>query len=219
LNQLPRAIATKSLYMKKAFIIPLLITFVVSVGWVNRHHGANEPWVASPEQESEKMPSTEESLIAFNTMMDVVTHQRCMNCHPSDNVPKQGLDSHAHNFGITRANAGNATNCNTCHQKENNAYSGVPGAPEWGLAPHNMRWEGLSRIEIAQSMMNPANNGNRTPNDIMHHLTEHELVLWAWEPGVDAAGNPREKPPVAKADYIAAVKKWISLGAVIPEGE
>jgi hypothetical protein len=80
-----------------------------------------------------------------------------------------------------------------------------------------MRWEGLSRIEIAKSMMNRQNNGNRSADDIMHHLTEHELVLWAWEPGIDAAGNPRELPPVPKDEYIAAVKRWIELGANIPE--
>lgn len=82
-----------------------------------------------------------------------------------------------------------------------------------------MRWEGLSRIEIAESMMNPENNGNRSAEDIMHHLTEHELVLWAWEPGVDASGEPRELPPHSKEVYIEAVKKWIELGAVIPEEE
>ena len=155
----------------------------------------------------------------FNKMMDVLTHQRCLNCHPSDNIPKQGEDSHDHRFGITRVNGVSTTNCNTCHQDSNNKYSGVPGAPHWALAPHKMRWEGLSRTEIAKSMMNPRNNGNRSAEDIMHHLTEHELVLWAWEPGVDAEGNPRELPPVPVEEYIAAVKKWIALGAVIPEEE
>lgn len=159
----------------------------------------------------------EESEIAFNTMMDVLTHQRCINCHPNDNIPKQGEDQHSHRFGITRVNSTTATNCNTCHQSSNDDYSGVPGAPEWALAPHKMRWEGLSRIEIAQSMMNPENNGGRTAEDVMHHLTEHELVLWAWEPGVDAEGNPREKPPVPVDEYIEAVKTWIELGAMIPE--
>ena len=159
-----------------------------------------------------------ESVIAFNKMMDVLTHQRCVNCHPSDHIPKQGEDSHAHRFDITRANSvGAATNCNTCHQASNNNISGVPGAPEWSLAPHKMRWEGLSRAEIAKSMMNRKNNGDRSAEDIMHHLTEHELVLWAWEPGVDAEGNPRELPPVPVEEYIAAVKKWIELGAQIPE--
>lgn len=166
---------------------------------------------------NESVLSEDQNVAAFDKMMDVLTHQRCMNCHPSDNVPKQGEDSHAHYFGIDRLNMGLATNCNTCHQDTNNDMSGVPGAPEWSLAPHSMRWEGLSRTEIARSMMDPVRNGGRDADDIMHHLTEHELVLWAWEPGIDASGQPREKPPVAKEEFIEAVKTWIANGAVIPE--
>lgn len=155
----------------------------------------------------------------FDKMMAVLTHQRCMNCHPSDNVPKQGEDSHPHYFGMTRGE-GNlgfaATNCNTCHQHENNDFSGVPGAPEWSLAPESMKWEGLSRVEIAQSMLDKKRNGDRTPHEVMEHLTEHELVLWAWTPGVNADGIPREKPPVPKDEYIKAVKEWFEAGAIIP---
>ncbi len=157
---------------------------------------------------------------AFNKMMDVLTHKRCVNCHPSDNIPKQGEDSHPHYFGMSRGqnNLGfQATKCTTCHQNENNNFSGVPGAPEWSLAPQSMRWEGLSRTEIAKSMLNRANNGNRTHEEVMHHLTEHALVLWAWTPGVNANGTPREKPPVPKEEYIKAVKQWFKNGAVIPE--
>ena len=65
-------------------------------------------------------------------------------------------------------------------------------------------------------MLNPKNNGGRNLEEIVEHLTEHELVLWAWEPGIDAAGNPREKPPVSKEEYIKAVKEWAEAGAVIP---
>ena len=80
-----------------------------------------------------------------------------------------------------------------------------------------MAWEGLSRVEIAKSMLDPKINGGRTLKETVKHLTEHELVLWAWEPGVDAAGNPREKPPVPKDEYIKAVKEWAAAGAIIPE--
>jgi len=133
-------------------------------------------------EKSEKKANT-----SFDTMMRVLTHQRCVNCHPNDNVPKQGDDGHPHYFDIKRGmNIENsaATNCTTCHQSENNSYSGVPGAPEWALT--------------------------------MHHLTEHELVLWAWEPGIGANGIPREVPPVPKEEYIAAVKKWFEEGHIIP---
>ena len=156
----------------------------------------------------------------FDKMMSVLEHKRCTNCHPSDDVPKQGPDSHPHYFDMKRGknNVGfEATNCGTCHQAENNPYSGVPGAPDWSLAPHSMRWEGLSRVEIAKSMLDPARNGGRSHTELVHHLTEHELVLWAWDPGVNARGEEREKPPVPKDEYIAAVKRWFAAGAVIPE--
>ncbi len=156
----------------------------------------------------------------FDKMMAVLTHKRCVNCHPSGDRPRQGEDSHIHNFEVQRGidNHGVAAlRCESCHQHENNDFSGVPGAPEWSLAPIEMAWEGLSRVEIVQSMLNPANNGGRNLEQIVEHLTEHELVLWAWEPGIDAAGNPREKPPVSKEEYIKAVKEWAESGAIIPE--
>ncbi len=205
--------------MKKS-LFPLIAAGIMltSISLVTARYGPDEDLPAEVTAESSEVVNIEEeSEIAFNKMMDVLTHQRCINCHPNDDIPKQGEDQHPHRFGITRVNSMTATNCNTCHQSSNNDYSGVPGAPEWALAPDKMRWEGLSRIEIAQSMMNPENNGGRSAEDVMHHLTEHELVLWAWEPGVDAEGNPREKPPVPVDEYVSAVKKWIEMGAVIPE--
>lgn len=156
----------------------------------------------------------------FDIMMKVLTHKRCVNCHPSDDYPRQGEDMHIHNFGVQRGDKNHgvaAVQCETCHQQENNDFSGVPGAPEWSLAPYSMRWLGLSKSEIAKSMLNPENNGGRTLDEIVKHLTEHELVLWAWEPGVDAEGKPREKPPVPVEEYIVAVKAWVAEGAPIPE--
>lgn len=178
--------------------------------------GPNTTELTLPISEKETVLDT---LTAFDKMMMVLTHKRCVNCHPNDNIPKQGEDSHPHYFDMERGqdNLGfQATKCTTCHQSENNNYSGVPGVPEWSLAPASMFWEGLSRTEIAKSMMDPIRNGNRTPEETMHHLTEHELVLWAWEPGKNIEGITRELPPVPKDEYIAAVKKWFEEGHIIP---
>ncbi len=162
----------------------------------------------------------EDSHENYSKMMDVLMSPRCINCHPNDNIPKQGDDGHPHYFGMSRGeeNLGyEATKCTTCHQTENNDYSGVPGAPEWSLAPAQMFWEGLSRKEVAESMMDPKRNGGRTPEETMHHLTEHALVLWAWNPGLKADGTAREIPPVPLEEYQKAVKEWIDNGAIIPE--
>lgn len=80
-----------------------------------------------------------------------------------------------------------------------------------------MAWEGLSRNEIARSMLDPEKNGGRSPAEIEQHLTQDALVLWAFEPGVDHEGNPREAPPVSKDDFIEAVKAWFAAGMPIPE--
>ena len=195
-----------------------LVIFLMAVATVGFTSLSEEKKADSPTPEHLELEAAEDT--PFDLMMKVLTHKRCVNCHPSGDRPRQGEDSHYHNFGVQRGpdNHGVAAlRCEGCHQHDNNDFSGVPGAPEWSLAPIEMQWEGLSRVEIAKSMLNRENNGNRSLAEIVKHLTEHELVLWAWEPGVDASGNPREKPPIPKEEYIKAVKEWAEAGAIIPE--
>lgn len=161
----------------------------------------------------------ETAATAFDQMMSVVTHQRCMNCHPAGDRPHQGEDSHVHRFGIERGEDGHGMptlQCGTCHQESNNLSSGVPGAPHWHLAPRSMGWEGLNKYEIAAAMLDRSKNGGRSVADIEHHLTEDPLVLWVFEPGIDHEGVAREKPPISKEAYIEAVKTWVAAGAEIP---
>lgn len=195
----------------KAYFILSLLAAIMVAGVALPQSGAVEANATAPE---------EAPAAAFDQVMAVITHKRCMNCHPSDDRPRQGEDSHLHNFGVQRGpdNHGLAAlRCETCHQTENNRFSGVPGAPHWELAPRGMGWRGLSRPEIARAMLDTEKNGGRSLDDIVHHLTEDPLVLWAWEPGVDADGKPREAPPVPKDAFIAAVKTWAAAGAPIPE--
>ena len=155
----------------------------------------------------------------FDKMMKVLTYQRCMNCHPNDNIPKQGDTSHPHYFNITGGENDHgfqAIQCHSCHQSENNDYSGVPGAPHWALAPASMAWEGFTRTEIAERILDTSLNGGKNHEELVKHMTEDELVLWAWEPGIDANGLKREIPPVSKAAFKDAVKQWFAAGAIIP---
>ena len=199
------------------FISCMITFFVLTVGLHSLEgFGEVDRYTYSPVEPVNTLTSRK----AYDTMMDVLTHERCLNCHPNDNIPKQGEDSHPHRFGITGGDDGQGyqvTKCSTCHQSENNAYSGVPGAPHWGLAPASMGWQGLSRKEIAKNMLNPSSNGGKDHNELIKHLTEDELVLWAWTPGVDAEGTRREVPPVSETEFKAAVKEWFATGAVIPE--
>lgn len=174
----------------------------------------------APQTSGTTVTSEQDALVAFETMMKVVTHKRCMNCHPSGDRPLQGEDSHVHYFGVQRGEDGHgvaALKCGTCHQESNNLQSGVPGAPHWHLAPRSMAWGGLTPTEIASRIVDPQFNGGRSLKEIEKHMTEDLLVLWAFEPGVNHEGVPREVPPVSKEDYIKAVKEWIANGAKIPE--
>ncbi len=206
--------------MKKTrFLIPALsLAIVVAViGLASTASNENEPAETTTENVSQNEAIADSP---FDKMMAVLTHKRCVNCHPSGDRPRQGEDSHLHNFGVQRGADNHglpALRCESCHQHENNNYSGVPGAPEWSLAPSKMAWEGKSRVEIARSILDPEINGGRSLEETVKHLTEHELVLWAWEPGIDASGTPREKPPVPVDEYIEAVKAWAAAGAPIPE--
>lgn len=157
---------------------------------------------------------------SYNTMMAVLMHPRCINCHPGDDVPKQGDQARPHYFGVSRGandKGFKATQCATCHQSQNNTYSGVPGAPHWALAPNSMAWQGLSKNEIARALLDVTKNGNRSHEDLVHHLTEDALVLWAFNPGVDQNGIPRTKPAVSEEAYKKAVKDWFSKGAIVPQ--
>ncbi len=197
--------------------IRLLLPFFLLVGiLIASNRGPNiNGYTLEPSLEKESQTTNE----SFDKMMDVLTHQRCMNCHPNDNIPKQGDDRHPHYFDMARGDDDKgfeATSCTTCHQSENNEYSGVPGAPHWSLAPASMGWQNLSRTEIAKKLLNKETNGGKTHEELIKHMTEDELVLWAWEPGVDADGNERTPPSVAKEEFAKAVKDWFSEGAIIP---
>ena len=197
--------------MKK---IPILLFSLLLVFGFGSMSFQNEAPSSEPKDDEETTSSA-----AFDVMMQVVTHQRCINCHPSGDRPRQGEDSHLHYFNVQRGEDGHgkaSMQCQTCHQKENNNYSGVPGAPHWHLAPKSMAWEGLNRIEIAQAILDESKNGGRSIEEIEKHLTSDPLVLWAFEPGVNNEGVPREKPPVSKEDFINAVKQWVAEGAIIP---
>lgn len=197
---------------------PVLLLIALMIGSMILLFGYTPP--NTNQSSAPQDPSLKTGMEAFDKMMAVLTHKRCVNCHPSGDRPRQGEDSHLHHFGVQRGTNNHgvaALTCASCHQQENNNLSGVPGAPEWSLAPKKMAWEGLSRVDIAQSMLNPLNNGGRSLEETVHHLTEHQLVLWAWNPGLDAEGKPREKPPVPKEEYIKAVKAWAAAGAPIPE--
>ncbi|MEW6454919.1 MAG: Isoquinoline 1-oxidoreductase subunit, partial [Pseudomonadota bacterium] len=143
-----------------------------------------------------------------------LTHPRCTNCHPASDRPRQGDDRRLHQPPVTRGADGHgvaAMRCPICHGKENFEPGRVPGHPEWHLAPASMAWEGKTVGEICEQIKDPARNGNRKVEEMIHHIGEDTLVGWAWAPG-----HGREPAPGTQKQAKALVEAWVQTGAACP---
>src|SRR3954454_23192016 len=62
----------------------------------------------------------ERSRAIFTEVGRVLTHPRCMNCHPAGEHPLQGADHHEHRPVVWRNDTGNlGTPCGECHTEQN----------------------------------------------------------------------------------------------------
>ena len=101
--------------------------------------------------------------------------------------------------------------CSICHGNANFEPGRVPGHPEWHLAPREMAWEGKTVAEICEQIKDPARNGNRKVEDLIHHIGTDTLVGWAWHPGFG-----RTPAPDTQKEAGALVEAWVKTGAACP---
>src|ERR1700754_4648671 len=101
----------------------------------------------------------ERSRMIFNEIGKVLTHPRCMNCHPAGDHPLQGADRREHSPPAWRAEAtGFPGNCHECHTDANftlpqaASYKSIPGHPRWDLAPLSMACQGKSLNDICRQL-------------------------------------------------------------------
>ncbi len=209
---------TKQVYS----ITPLVLVFVAALAFnkvrkTNNSESGYYPIAVKDTTEREK------SIQKFKEVAKVLRHPRCINCHPSDNYPRQGDDMHKHLFNVQRGNDDRGAigmKCISCHGASNNKYSGVPGAPEpddpnksrWHLAPLSMGWMGLNDAELGERLLNREMNGNMSPEDLVKHMEEDPLVLWGWNPGGD-----RAPIPIPHEEFMKTLKEWVDTGAHVPK--
>ncbi len=155
---------------------------------------------------------------AFLKVYDVLMSPRCMNCHPSGDVPLQGEDSKLHTQNIKRGADGKglyAVKCSNCHQNENRPGLHMPpGNPNWHLPPANMKmvFEGKSPRQLAAQLLNLKTNGHKTIPDLIKHISSDGLVLGGWNPG-----EGRKQPPLSHEEFTRQFNIWIENGAYLPE--
>ena len=148
----------------------------------------------------------------------VFLHPRCANCHPSGDVPAQGMEMTPHQPPVTRGPEGHGVvgmECTSCHQDRNQALARVPGAPDWHLAPREMAWVGKSPHDICEQVKDPKRNGGKSLAQIVeHNAHDKALVAWGWSPGSD-----REPAPGSQEQFGAIVAAWAETGAECPSKE
>jgi hypothetical protein len=192
-----RPMTQRSVYMVLAGI---LMTFIISLVL----HGAGR---ARDDAAAAK---------AFEAIVPVLRHPRCMNCHSKGDFPRQGDDEHPHTMSMRRGSDGMGppgVKCSTCHQDHN--LVGVhmpPGAPGWHLPSPDMPmiWEGLTDRQLCQFFKDPGRNGHRSVEQIVEHMST-PLVLWGWNPG-----EGRTSVPTSEKEFLASVEEWASKGAACP---
>ena len=157
----------------------------------------------------------ERSRALFLEASRVLTHPRCVNCHPDGDSPLQGMAQALHDPPVTRGADGRGVvgmECESCHQGKNAELARVPGAPLWHLAPRAMAWVGKTPRAICEQLKDPARNGGKTLAQIVEHNQHDALVAWGWSPGAD-----REPAPGNQQVFGLLVAAWVESGAECPE--
>src|SRR4030095_6809825 len=116
---------------------------------------------------------SERSRALFVEAGRVLQHPRCLNCHPVGERPTPGDDRHPHSPLVVRGaddKGAIGLRCTTCHQDANYEASGVPGHPQWHVAPKTMAWQMKSLGQICEQIKDPRRNGGKTPAADHEHM-------------------------------------------------
>src|SRR5262245_27695901 len=170
--------------------------------------------LAAPESFASITDTAKRSAAYFTELGKVLTHPRCTNCHPAGDRPRQGDQSRLHQPPVERGADGHglpAMRCSICHQQANFDPGRVPGHPEWHLAPREMAWEGKTLGEICAQIKDPARNGGRSLDELVHHSGDDTLVGWSWAPGFG-----RHPAPGTQKHAGTHVEAWAKTGAECP---
>ena len=136
-----------------ALLMSMLTAYAVSDG--------PSDTLASPESFAAIGDTAARSAALFTELGKVLTHPRCVNCHPAGDRPRQTDARRLHQPPVERGADGfglPAMRCPICHQQANFEPGRVPGNPDWHLAPREMAWEGKTLAEICTQIKDPARN-------------------------------------------------------------
>ncbi|MHA4895405.1 hypothetical protein ACXZ1K_11670 [Pedobacter sp. PWIIR3] len=199
--------------MKGIIVIGIMLTMVAVMAF--GLSGTRETNSGKPISPAVKKDSIA-SVTAFKQVYRVLMSPRCMNCHPSGNIPLQGDESKLHTMSPKRGLDGKgvlAMKCANCHQPENTpGLHTPPGNPNWHLPPAGMKmvFQGRTPRQLAKQLVDPKQNGHKDMKKLIAHADDG-LVLAGWNPG-----EGRSLPPISHAEFKKAWLTWLNTGAYAP---
>ena len=172
---------------------------------------ASDRGLRSPADFAHIADPDERALALFAEVGKVILHPRCVNCHPDGDRPLQS-DGLPHQPLVVRGSEGRGAPglpCASCHGSEN--FQGVPGSPDWHLAPLQMAWVGKSLGQICQQIKDPQRNGGKSMAQLADHMANDHLVAYGWNPPENLAPVPGNQ-----ALFAELFQAWIDAGARCP---
>ena len=201
----------KTFFIRSKALVVLMTMFLVIVLMsfgINKTSVTNDP--------GKYVKDSVASVKAFMEVYKVLMSPRCMNCHPSGDIPLTGDDNHLHNMNPQRGKDGkgvSAMKCSNCHQPTNiEGLNKPPGNPNWHLPSSDMKlvFEGRTPNQLAKQLVDPKTNGNKTLQQLKEHADDG-LVIAGWNPG-----EGRTVPPMSHAAFKKVWITWIETGAFAP---
>ena len=97
------------------------------------------------------------------------------------------------------------------------AASGVPGAPNWHLAPASMALGKLSQGELCRAMLDKSTQRQQGRAAIVHHLTRTNWSRGAGRPASMPTARRASRCRLRRRSSIASCSAWAKLGAQCPQ--
>lgn len=200
--------------MKKILFLLLAVPIYFFSSSFKKNNTVDQHLTGFLNQEDDSLVSKK----AFMEVYRVLMSPRCLNCHPSGDIPLVDDDNHLHAQNVKRGTDGKgmyASKCFNCHDEINTpGPNKAPGSPDWRMPPANMKmiFQGRTARQLATLLLDTAENGNKTKADLIDHVSKDGLVLWGWNPG-----EGRSLPPLTHEEFTKQFILWIEKGAFLPD--
>ena len=169
----------------------------------------------SPESFATIVDASRRSQALFTELGKVLTHPRCLNCHPVGDRPRQGEHGRLHQPPVARGPTASVSTpyvARFATRAPISTPAGSRATPNGTLPPS--KWLGMANrctISASRSRTRRAMAAALSA-DLTHHIGDDTLVGWAWAPGFG-----REPAPGTQKEAGALVEAWVKTGAACPD--